>query len=108
TMPGEDGEIAGVGTASVPGSYVNTKDPWIDRAHRGVFNAVWRSAMRMDHLFGGGGDDAAYMEPTGSTAPRVLYDEFGGFQPRVRFQVDVPLPHINERFHAFIGRVNAD
>jgi len=108
TMTAEDAEIVGVGTASVPGGYVNKKDPWIDRAHQGMFNAVWRSAMRMDHLFGGGGDDAAYMETTGSIAPAVLYDEFDGFQPRLRFQVDVPLPQINERFHAFIGRVNRE
>jgi hypothetical protein len=107
-MTAEDAAIVGVGTASVPGGYVNKKDPWIDRAHQGVFNAVWRSAMRMDHLFGGGNDDAAYMQTTGSIAPALLYDEFDGFQPRLRFQVDVPLPQINERFHAFIGRVNPD
>lgn len=108
TMTAEDAAIVGVGTASVPGGYVNKKDPWIDRAHQGMFNAVWRSAMRMDQLFGGGADEAAYMETTGSIAPAVLYDEFDGFQPRLRFQVDVPLPQINERFHAFIGRVNRE
>ena len=50
TMTAEDAAIVGVGTASVPAGYVNKKDPWIDRAHQGVFNAVWRSAMRMDQL----------------------------------------------------------
>jgi hypothetical protein len=104
----DDAELVGVGTASAPAGYVNKRDPWIDRAHQGVFNAVWRSAMRMDRMFGGGTDAAAYMETTGSIAPAVLYDEFDGFQPRLRFQVDVPLPQINERFHAFIGRVNPD
>ena len=107
-MTSEDKELVGVGTATVPVGYVNTKDPWIDRAHQGVFNAVWRSAMRMDGWFGGSRDEAAYMETTGSIAPALLYDEFDGFQPRIRFQVDVPLPHINERFHAFIGRVNRE
>jgi hypothetical protein len=107
-MTSEDTAIVGVGTATVPVGYVNTKDPWIDRAHQGVFNAVWRSAMRMDSWFGGKQDEAAYMETTGSIAPALLYDEFDGFQPRIRFQVDVPLPHINERFHAFIGRVNRE
>jgi len=100
--------VTGVGTASVPPGYVNVKDPWIDRAHQGVFNAVWRSAMRMDQWFGSTADEAAYMETSGSIAPALLYDEFDGFQPRLRFQVDVPLPQINERFHAFIGRVNRD
>jgi len=100
--------VTGVGTASVPPGYVNVKDPWIDRAHQGVFNAVWRSAMRMDQWFGATADESAYMETSGSIAPALLYDEFDGFQPRLRFQVDVPLPQINERFHAFIGRVNRD
>jgi hypothetical protein len=107
-MSSEDTAIVGVGTATVPGGYVNKKDPWIDRAHQGVFNAVWRSAMRMDSWFGGSHDEAAYMETTGSIAPALLWDEFDGFQPRMRFQVDVPLPQINERFHAFIGRVNRE
>jgi hypothetical protein len=107
-MTSEDKDLVGVGTATVPGGYVNTKDPWIDRAHQGVFNAVWRTAMRMDSWFGGSRDEAAYMETTGSIAPALLYDEFDGFKPRIRFQVDVPLPHINERFHAFIGRVNRE
>ena len=107
-MSQEDQDIVGVGTATVPVGYVNKKDPWIDRAHNGVFNAVWRSAMRMDQWFGSTADDAAYMETSGSIAPALLYDEFDGFQPRFRFQVDVPLPQINERFHAFIGRVNRD
>jgi hypothetical protein len=107
-MTAEDTALVGVGTATVPGGYVNKRDPWIDRAHQGVFNAVWRSAMRMDGWFGGGDDEAAYMKATGSIAPALLYDEFDGFQPRMRFQVDLPLPRINERFHAFIGRVNRE
>jgi hypothetical protein len=84
------------------------KSPWIDRAHNGVFNAVWRSAMRMDQWFGSDASEAAYLQTSGSIAPAVLYDEFDGFQPRLRFQVDVPLPQLNERFHAFIGRVNRE
>ena len=48
------------------------------------------------------------METSGSIAPALLYDQFDGFQPKLRFQVDVPLPQLNERFHAFIGRVNRD
>ena len=100
--------VTGPGTAVVPIGYVNEKDPWIDRAHAGVFNAVWRSAMRMDQWFGSSADEAAYMQTSGSIAPALLYDDYDGFQPRLRFQVDVPLPQINERFHAFIGRVNRD
>jgi hypothetical protein len=87
---------------------VPVKDPWIDRAHNGVFRAVWRSAMRMDQWFGSEASEAAYLQTSGSLAPALLWDEFDGFQPRLRFQVDVPLPQLNERFHAFIGRVNRE
>jgi hypothetical protein len=84
------------------------KEPWIDRTHDGVFRAVWRSAMRMDQWFGSDASEAAYLQTSGSIAPALLWDEFDGFQPRLRFQVDVPLPQLNERFHAFIGRVNRE
>lgn len=84
------------------------EEPWIDRTHDGVFRAVWRSAMRMDRWFGSEASEAAYLQTSGSIAPALLWDEFDGFQPKVRFQVDVPLPQLNERFHAFIGRVNRE
>ena len=59
--------LEGTGTAIVPAGYVNEKDPWIDRAHAGVFNAVWRSAMRMDQWFGSTESEAAYMETSAVT-----------------------------------------
>ena len=76
--------------------------------HNDVFNAVWRSAMHVDQWFGSASDENTYMQTTGSLAPALLYDQFDGFQPKLRFQVDVPLPRLNEKFHAFIGRVNRD
>lgn len=103
-----DQALIGVGTATVPVGYVNEKDPWIDRAQRSVFNAVWRTGMHIDQWFGSTASEAAYMETSGSVAPALLYDEFDGFQPRLRFQVDMPLPQLNERFRAFVGRVNRD
>lgn len=107
-MTQEDAALVGVGTATVPVGYVNKKDPWIDRVHGAVFNSVWRSAMHVDQWFGSTANDAEYMQTSGSIAPALLYDEFDGFQPRLRFQVDVPLPQLNESLHAFIGRVNRD
>ena len=80
----------------------------VDRAHLQLWNVVWRSAMRMDTKFGGDYDDTVYKNTSGSLAPSLLWDDFDGFQPRLRFQVDVPLPHLNERLHAFVGRVNRD
>src|SRR6185503_20864196 len=66
----DDDALTGVGTAEVPIGYVNVKDPWIDRLHQGVFNSVWRSAMRVDQWFGSTADENAYMQTSGSIAPR--------------------------------------
>ncbi|MEO8017039.1 MAG: hypothetical protein ABI769_04435 [Pseudomonadota bacterium] len=81
---------------------------FVDRAHLELWRFVWRSAMRMDTKFGGDYDDTVYKNTSGSLAPSLLWDEFDGLQPRLRFQVDVPLPHLNKRLHAFVGRVNRD
>jgi hypothetical protein len=84
-------------------------DPWIDRAHLWLFNSVWRSARTVDGWFGPQAPDASYYRQTaGSIAPALLWDEYDGFQPKLRFNVDLPLPRMNERYHAFIGRVNRD
>jgi hypothetical protein len=83
--------------------------PFIDRAHLGLWNTVWHSAMRMDSMFAGSSaNEAVYQQTSGSLAPSVLWDKHDGFKQRVRFDVDVPLPHLNERLHAFVGRVNRD
>ena len=68
-MTEEDAALVGVGTASVPIGYVNKKDPWIDRVHNGVFNAVWRSAMTVDQWFGSTATDAAYRQPAVPSHP---------------------------------------
>jgi hypothetical protein len=84
-------------------------EPWLDRAHLWLFNSVWRSARTVDGWFGPESDDANYYRQTeGSIAPALLWDEYDGFQPKLRFNVDLPLPRMNERYHAFIGRVNRD
>lgn len=82
--------------------------PFIDRAHLGIWNAVWRSASRIDGMFGAGTDDAIYQKTSGSLSPALLWDKFDGLTPRLRFNVDVPLPHLNSALHAFVGRVNRD
>ncbi len=82
--------------------------PWLDRMHTGTYDIVWRSAMRIDRMFGSKYDERAYQEITGSIAPALLWDEFDGFDPRLRFNVNLPLPRMNERFNAFIGRVDPE
>lgn len=82
--------------------------PFIDRAHVGIWNVVWRSAQHVDGWFGGGNDPAIYQRTSGSISPALLWDKYDGLQPRLRFDVDVPLPHANSRLHAFVGRVNRE
>lgn len=83
-------------------------DPWLERMHNGTYNLVWRSAMRIDRMFGSKYDEHAYQSVSGSLAPALLWDEFDGFDPRLRFNVNLPLPRLNERFNAFIGRVDPE
>ncbi len=84
------------------------KRPLLDRTQRGVYDSVWRSAMRIDRMFGSDIDEQAYQRVAGSVAPALLWNEFEGFKPRLRFYVDLPLPQLSERFQAFVGRVNPD
>jgi len=83
-------------------------DEWLDRTQDGVHEMVWRSAMRVDRWFGSREPPRAYQGASGSIAPALLWDEFDGFQPKLRFRVEVPLPQLNERFNAFIGKVDRD
>jgi hypothetical protein len=84
-------------------------DPaWVDQMHRGVYDLVWRSAMRIDRMFGSKYDERAYQQITGSISPAVLWNEFDGFDARLRFNVNLPLPRMNERVNAFVGRVDPE
>ena len=81
---------------------------WLDKTQHGVQDLATRSAARLDRLFGPEEDEAPYRAATGSVSPAVLWDEFDGWQPKLRFHADLPLPKLNERWNAFIGRVNRD
>jgi len=81
------------------------RDPLLDRAHDRMYDAVWRSSMMVDHWFGAQYPSSVYQKGvSGSIAPALLWDQFDGFQPRLRFNANFPLPQLNERFNAFIGR----
>jgi len=85
------------------------RDPLLDRAHDRMYDAVWRSSMMVDHWFGAQYPSSVYQKGvSGSIAPALLWDQFDGFQPRLRFNANFPLPQLNERFNAFIGRVDRD
>jgi hypothetical protein len=81
---------------------------WLDKTQQGVEHIVSKSAEHLDRLFGPEDDEAAYKAVAGSLAPALLWDEFDGWQPKLRFHVDLPLPQLDQRWNAFIGRVNRD
>jgi hypothetical protein len=84
-------------------------DEWIDRAHSGMHALVWRSAMYVDGMFGSQLDEQAYQRQTrGSITPALLWDEFHGFDQKFRFRVKLPLPHLDDRYDAFVGTFSRD
>lgn len=84
------------------------RDPLLDRTQSWIHDALSQSARRLDGLFGPAYAPWQYERTNGSIAPALLWDEFRGWRPRVRFRVDLPLPRIDERFAAFIGRVSRE
>jgi hypothetical protein len=78
--------------------------PWLDRTRETVYDTLWHSAMRVDRWFGSTEDEAEYRKVYGSIAPAVLWDQHYGFATPFRFNVNLPLPQIDQRFHAFVGR----
>ncbi len=83
-------------------------DHWLDRTHYGIHDLIVRGARNIDRMSGEAADQTAYDHASGSVSTALLWSQFDGFQPRVRFRVDVPFPGMGERFNAFIGRVNVD
>lgn len=92
--------------ATVSEDHPNT---WVDRSHDGLHAFLWRSAMHVDRWFGADESEDVYAQNTrGSITPIVLWDEFNGFSQKFRFRVRMPLPHLDERYNAFIGTFSPD
>jgi hypothetical protein len=88
---------------------VEASDGWIDHLHDGLYSLVWRSAMRVDQMFGPRAEDWVYQDHVrGSITPALFWDEHNGFDQKFRFGVKLPLPHLDERFDAFVGTFNRD
>ena len=83
-------------------------EKWIDHTHSFLYDTLWHSAMGLDRYFGSQEPAEIYQKLYGSIAPALLWDEFRGFRPKLRFQVNFPLPQLNNRFNAIVGRVNPD
>jgi hypothetical protein len=77
---------------------------WLDKTRQTLYDTMWHSAARVDRWFGSGEDDSVYQQVYGSIAPALLYTQYDGLRAQVRFRMNFPLPQVNERIHAFVGR----
>jgi hypothetical protein len=77
---------------------------WLDRTREALYGTMWRSAEHVDRWFGSEHDDAVYQKVYGSIAPAFLYTQYDGLRTQVRFNMNFPLPEVNDRIHAFVGR----
>jgi hypothetical protein len=77
---------------------------WLDKTHETLYDTMWRSAAHVDRWFGSVEDDTVYQQIHGSIAPALLYSMHDGLRAQTRFNMSFPLPQINDRLHAFVGR----
>ncbi len=81
---------------------------WLDWMQRQVYKSVCGSARWFDRMFG---DDRIYEErdrPYGRLQVGVVYDERDGLDPGVRLRAKLPLPQLENRLSAFLGRTGED
>lgn len=71
-----------------------------------MYDALWHGAMQFDRWLGSTRDESAYQTVSGSLAPALLWDQHYGFTTPVRFNIYLALPRLDERLHAFIGRLD--
>lgn len=81
---------------------------WIDRMHASLYRRMCLASAGFDGFFGNARFDDEYESTHGSLSVGTLWDERDGWDPSVRFRVQLRLPQLNERFSAFVGRVDPD
>ena len=77
---------------------------WLDRTRETLYDTMWHSAEHVDRWFGSAEDESVYRQAHGSIAPALLYTQYNGLRAQARFNLNLPLPGINDRLHAFVGR----
>ncbi len=87
---------------------VPAEGPWIDRFRDSLHRLTWRTARSIDDWAGEPYPEHVYREASGRLAVGLFWDEYDGWDPKVRFRVDLPTPQINERVNLFIGRFDRD
>lgn len=81
---------------------------WLDEMEYQLRLGGCRSARWIDGLFGQTHDPALYRQVHGNISPSLLWTEYEGLKTRVRFKVDLPLPQMDGRLRAFVGRVDRE
>jgi hypothetical protein len=76
----------------------------LDLARRGLYETLCSAALWLDGLFGERGSVAAARGASGSLEISGLGSKFEGLKMRTNLDVDVTLPHVEQRLHAFVGR----
>lgn len=81
---------------------------WIDRMQASLYRRMCLTSAGFDGFFGNARFDDEYESTHGSLSVGALWDERDDWDPSVRFRVQLRLPQLNERFSAFVGRVDPD
>jgi hypothetical protein len=81
---------------------------WLSHVRAGIYRTLCFSAARFDGFFGNARFDDEYQALHGSVAVGANWDERDRWDPSVRFRAHIRLPQLNDRFNAFIGRVDPD
>lgn len=81
---------------------------WIDRMQAALYKSTCSTAVWFDGFFGSARFDDEYQATHGSLAVGTLWDERDHWDPSVRFRVNLQLPQMDDRFSAFLGRVDPD
>jgi len=81
---------------------------WIDRMQAALYRSTCSTAVWFDGFFGSARFDDEYQATHGSIAVGTLWDERDHWDPSLRFRVQMDLPHMSDRFSAFVGKVDAE
>ena len=80
----------------------------IERVRRRLSITACASSAWLDGLFGDQMMYENYRETYGTVSVGALWDDYDGFDPRLRFRVRLQLPQWSERISAFAGRVGEE
>jgi hypothetical protein len=84
------------------------EEQMIDAARRRLYQTVCGAALWFDSLFGEQSHVAAAKNAYGRLELSAIDSQYWGFKERIRFDVRVRFPNIDERLDAFVGRDNEE